>query len=261
MNDLSKFWQISVNGATPQTFAQKFFHNVRRELRHTDLDRLTFVAGGRAIDATPLMNYGDAVAVTRNGKPFFAGTALPPRLVGRPNEENHLYTVVSPWYDLTRTFYQQEWTVWDGTYVNEGGLLVPHTVTEYLSTLVLFMQQNGSLLTAQAQITDAINFAIGHGMSAEIQLGTVDMNFQPPIDIIKGAITCRSIATVAGANALSVVGADTARFSRHFSRTATDSSGRASMSFPMRSIMASKTAISLCRRAVSARVIRSSKTS
>ena len=50
MNDPSKFWQISVNGATPQTFAQKFFHNVRRELRHTDLDRLTFVAGGRAID-------------------------------------------------------------------------------------------------------------------------------------------------------------------------------------------------------------------
>ena len=193
MNDPSKFWQISVNGATPQTFAQKFFHNVRRELRHTDLDRLTFVAGGRAIDATPLMNYGDAVAVTRNGKPFFAGTALPPRLVGRPNEENHLYTVVSPWYDLTRTFYQQEWTVWDGTYVNEGGLLVPHTVTEYLSTLVLFMQQNGSLLTAQAQIQDAINFAIGHGMSAEIQLGTVDMNFQPPIDIIKGAITCAEI--------------------------------------------------------------------
>jgi hypothetical protein len=36
-----------------------------------------------------------------------AGTALPPRLVGQPNEENHLYTVVSPWYDLARTFYQQ----------------------------------------------------------------------------------------------------------------------------------------------------------
>jgi hypothetical protein len=59
--------------------------------------------------------------MTRNGKPFFAGIALPPRLVGRQNEENHLYTVVSAWYDLTPTFYQQQWTVWDSTYVNEGG--------------------------------------------------------------------------------------------------------------------------------------------
>jgi hypothetical protein len=35
-----------------------------------------------------------------------AGTARPPRLVGQNNEENHPYTVVSPWYDLARTFYQ-----------------------------------------------------------------------------------------------------------------------------------------------------------
>ena len=53
------------------------------------------------------MSFGDAVAVTRNGKSFFAGTALPPRLVGQNNEENHPYTVVSPWYNLARTFYQQ----------------------------------------------------------------------------------------------------------------------------------------------------------
>jgi len=63
----------------------------------------------------------------------------------QPNEENHPYTVVSPWYDLARTFYQQDWTVWDGTCVNEGGLLVPLTVTEYRSTLVPFMQQKDSL--------------------------------------------------------------------------------------------------------------------
>jgi uncharacterized repeat protein (TIGR01451 family) len=173
------FWQLPINGQTPQTFAQNFFHNVRHELRHTDLDRLTFTASGRAIDAAPLMSFGDALAVTRNGKPFFAGTALPPRLVGQNNEENHLYTVVSPWYDLTRTFYQQQRTVWDGTYVNEGGILLPHTVTEYLSTLVLFMQQNGSLLTAQQQIQDAINFAVNHGMSAEglnVRVGRGDLN-------------------------------------------------------------------------------------
>ena len=102
-------------------------------------------ASGRDIDAAPLMNDGDAVAVTRNGKPFIAGTALPPRLAGQNNEENHPYTVVSPWYDLARTFYQQDWTVWDGTCVNEGGLLVPLTVTEYRSTLVPFMQQKDSL--------------------------------------------------------------------------------------------------------------------
>jgi poly(A) polymerase len=116
------FWQLSVNGAAAQTFAQNFFHNARRALRHTVTDVLSFTASGRAIDTAPLMSFGDAVAVTRNGKPFFAGMALPPRLVGQNNEENHLYTVVSPWYDLPRTFYQQEWTVWDGTCVNEGAI-------------------------------------------------------------------------------------------------------------------------------------------
>jgi hypothetical protein len=65
--------------------------------------RLSFTASGRAIDTAPLMSFGDAVAVTRNGKPFFAGTALPPRLVGQNNEENHAYTVVSPWYDARST--------------------------------------------------------------------------------------------------------------------------------------------------------------
>jgi hypothetical protein len=103
----NQFWQLTVNGGTPQTFAQSFFRNVRRALGHTDIDVLSFTASGRAIDAAPLMSFGDAVAVTRNGKPFFAGTVLPPRLVGRPNEENHAYTVVSPCYDLARTFYQQ----------------------------------------------------------------------------------------------------------------------------------------------------------
>jgi hypothetical protein len=116
------FWQLSVNGAAAQTFAQNFFHNARRALRHTVTDVLSFTASGRAIDTAPLMSFGDAVAVTRNGKPFFAGMALPPRLVGQNNEENHLYTVVSPWYDLPRTLYQQEWTVWDGTCVNEGAI-------------------------------------------------------------------------------------------------------------------------------------------
>ena len=65
--------------------------------------RLTFTASGRAIDAAPLVIYGDAAAVTRYGKPFFAGTALPPRLVGQNNEENHPYTVVSPWDDARST--------------------------------------------------------------------------------------------------------------------------------------------------------------
>jgi len=102
------FWQLSVNGAAAQTFAQNFFHNARRALRHTVTDVLSFTASGRAIDTAPLMSFGDAVAVTRNGKPFFAGTALPPRLVGQNNEENHAYTVVSPWYDLARTFEKSE---------------------------------------------------------------------------------------------------------------------------------------------------------
>ena len=40
--------------------------------------------------------------------PLFSGIALPPRLVGENKGENHAYTIVSPWYDLARTFYQQQ---------------------------------------------------------------------------------------------------------------------------------------------------------
>jgi hypothetical protein len=34
--------------------------------------------------------------------PLFSGIALPPRLVGENKGENHAYTIVSPWYDLTQ---------------------------------------------------------------------------------------------------------------------------------------------------------------
>jgi len=38
------------------------------------------------------------------GLPSQPQSPFPPQLSGRPNEENHLYAVVSPWYDLSRTF-------------------------------------------------------------------------------------------------------------------------------------------------------------
>jgi hypothetical protein len=109
----------------------------------SDTDVLSFAASARAIDAAPLMIYGDAVALTRNGNPFFAGTALPPRLAGQPNEENHAYTVVSPCYDLARTFYQQAnlpavtKPIAVASAVPSGGL-VAHVVQEFHGYLRLF---------------------------------------------------------------------------------------------------------------------------
>ena len=40
-------------------------------------------------------------AVTCHGKPFSASTAQPARLVAQNNQENHSYTVLSPWYNFT----------------------------------------------------------------------------------------------------------------------------------------------------------------
>ena len=48
----------------------------------------------------PLMSSGHSVAATHIGKPFFAVTALPPRLVSENTMENHCYSIVSQWYDL-----------------------------------------------------------------------------------------------------------------------------------------------------------------
>jgi hypothetical protein len=189
--DPSQFWQISVNGRPPVSFASQMLSNVRRRLKHTDVDSLSFIASGRAITAGTLMNDGDSVTVTRNGQPFFAGTALPPQLVGSAEAENQEYTIESPWRDLKRTFYQQQWWVWDGTYTVIGGILLPHVVLEYLSMLVLFMNTEGQLQTAQQELTDAVNFAIANGVSC--QLGSIDLNFQPPTDSINGAISIAEI--------------------------------------------------------------------
>ena len=41
-------------------------------------------------------------AVPRTCKPLFSAIALPPRLVGENKMENHWYTIVSPWYDLSQ---------------------------------------------------------------------------------------------------------------------------------------------------------------
>jgi hypothetical protein len=53
---------------------------------------------------SPLLHNSISPGLPPRGKPFYAGTALPPRLVGENKGENHWYTIVSPWYDLTRSF-------------------------------------------------------------------------------------------------------------------------------------------------------------
>jgi hypothetical protein len=52
----------------------------------------------------PPLHNSISPGLSHRGKPFFSGIALPPQLSGRPTEENHAYTVLSPWYDLTRNF-------------------------------------------------------------------------------------------------------------------------------------------------------------
>jgi hypothetical protein len=57
-----------------------------------------------AVPITPSLHNSVSPGLSPRGKPLFSGTALPPRLVGQNNQENHSYTVLPPWYNFTRTF-------------------------------------------------------------------------------------------------------------------------------------------------------------
>jgi hypothetical protein len=169
----SEFWKINgepfaklTNDAEP---VGQMLHNVRLECRVCDIDRLTFTVSGRAIDALPLFDPGNAVIVTRDGQPFFAGKAIDPRLVGQPAAEDHHYAIVSAWYDLERVYYTQSWKVGGGTVQRP--------------TLVLGCDVDGNLIKAAAVVADAIAFAIAAGVA--IQAGTIDLDYYPPTDTVR----------------------------------------------------------------------------
>lgn len=111
----------------------------------------------RDFDAAEVFAYGTAVTLAKDGTPFFKGKIQPILKAANPDYEGHDYALEDAWADLEATTYQEEWQIGVGSY--------------YLPKAVLGLDSAGDPLTAGAQISEVIAYAISQGVS--IQMGSV----------------------------------------------------------------------------------------
>lgn len=150
-----------INGSTPETLGLRI---VGGEFRAGGPSTVTLEANAQ-FDAAEAFSYGDEVTITRDGAPYFTGTArlVPKRGTGA--EEAIRYVVEDAWADLERTTYQEEWQI------NGAGVLLP--------MVVLGLKQDGTRIDVGAQIAEVLAFAADAGIP--IQAGTMPtgMNLWP----------------------------------------------------------------------------------
>ncbi len=143
-----------INGQTPEALKLTVVAGEFASGRASTL-RLQAVTG---FDAAEAFAYGDAVSITRDGDPFFAGTcrAIPKNADG--SSEGHGYQVEDVWADLERTTYQEPWKIGPAT-------------TVLLPTAILGLSSAGVRINLGEQLAEVITFAAASGI--DIQCGTM----------------------------------------------------------------------------------------
>jgi len=142
-----------------QSFATLGLSNVSRELRNMAIDRMTFDAPGRAIDAAALLAYDQEVVILRDGAPFFRGRAGRGPVTGSSKAEGHAYEVLGPWEQLERLTFQQRWLT--GSWVNDEW--VPRW--EYKSRVILGQDESGLAKSLGMVISEVISYARDCGVA------------------------------------------------------------------------------------------------
>lgn len=106
-------WKI--NGSTP---ADLDIENLAMELVSQDVDRFSFSAPGRALDAADLFDYDDDIVLSRwvdaAETVWFRGKVFSAPHSGSPNTEDHGYEVRGPWQKLNDLNFEQEWNQYGG---------------------------------------------------------------------------------------------------------------------------------------------------
>jgi hypothetical protein len=170
-------WKI--NG---QTFSALRLGGLRRTLVSQSVDTVSFTATGARIDSTPLFSYGQAVAITKDGAPWFSGVITSTPIEGGPDTEGIAYQVSGPWWHLEKCVYQQTWQVWN--------TVLDSLVSITKSRVILGKGTGTTHITNGAQLAAAVSWAISRG--APMQLGLVDPAINLPYDE-QVDITCSEV--------------------------------------------------------------------
>lgn len=100
------FWKINTT-----TFAENKLSNVTIQQVNMGVDRLTFRAAGRGIDADLVLSPGSAVVVYKDDAVVFRGNVSRIPIIGSGKDESQSYEIVGPWDLLERLVFQQEWAI------------------------------------------------------------------------------------------------------------------------------------------------------
>jgi hypothetical protein len=104
-----------------------------------------------SIYAEPIMSYGVAVRLYRNGVCWFAGTVTDTPASGEPGSERQEYVISDSWWKLERVIYQQPYVFRSADFTKFLG--------GYTSHVVLGNDAWGNKLTASAVISAITTFA------------------------------------------------------------------------------------------------------
>src|SRR2546427_1443797 len=171
-------WSLVYAGAE-KSFWEWGLSQLTRSLVSQDVDKVSFVADGAAIDSTQLFDYGTTIVIKKDGKPWFVGRIITIPRQGSGRAEALRYELAGPWYYLQQIIYQQTWIA----YLNNQKQ--PSQFTSHL--LLNVNPADGQIVTTGAQITAALNYAIVQG--APFQIGAVTPALYPALDEVRD-MTC-----------------------------------------------------------------------
>lgn len=179
------YWTIKV-GSTEKSFADWGLSLPTRELRShaTSILKLTHAVPGAdtdyifALGATATVYKGRTLSggTYSGGTIWFYGMFVDPRDSEQAESAQHDYELRDSWHWMERLTFRQQW--YNG-YVGSG--------TVFLSKLILFVDINGSPMTAQEVLTEILNYAISSGVP--LQIGTLDPNINAPFQAA-AQLTC-----------------------------------------------------------------------
>lgn len=149
------YWTIKV-GSTEKSFADWGLSLPTRELRShaTSILKLTHAVPGAdtdyifALGATATVYKGRTLSggTYSGGTIWFYGMFVDPRDSEQAESAQHDYELRDSWHWMERLTFRQQW--YNG-YVGSG--------TVFLSKLILFVDINGSPMTAQEVLTEILN--------------------------------------------------------------------------------------------------------
>jgi hypothetical protein len=131
--------------------------------RSLDTDELRFHVTQSDRFAAPAFAYGEQVILRRDDVIVFRGQIALPTASAGARDGRESYTAYGPWWELERIVYQQGWKVRDSGF----GAIVNEDTTK----VVLGQDEFGQTITAGAQITAIITYALTRG--AALGPGTV----------------------------------------------------------------------------------------